>query len=105
MALNHGKHVIKAASTTRTAIAVSSGVSEFYALVRGTAAALGMKSMARDYEHEIEVALETDSVSGRGMSPTAWRRKGATRGHSVFVGAGKVPQARRNDPENPRIQQ
>ena len=27
-----------------------------------------MKSMTRDYGHELEVALETDSVSGRGMS-------------------------------------
>ena len=41
-----------------------SGESEFFAVVRGTATALGMKSMARDYGHEVKVALEIDSVSG-----------------------------------------
>ena len=44
--------------------------------MRATAPALGMKSMARDYGYELNVALETDSVSGRGMS--------------LRLGAGKV---------------
>ena len=38
-------------------------------MVRGTATALGMKSMARDYGHE--VALETESRSEPG-----WRHQG-----------------------------
>ena len=53
--------MMKSASTTRTVIAVSSGESEFYAIVRGTVTALGMTSMARDHSHEVKVALETDS--------------------------------------------
>ena len=37
-------------------------------LCHGTATALDMKSMVRDYGHEVKVALETDSVLGSGMS-------------------------------------
>ena len=33
--------------------------------VRGTATSLCMSSMARNYGHEVELALETDSVSAR----------------------------------------
>ena len=72
----HGKHVVKAASTTQTVIALSSGESEFFGIALGTATALGMKGMARDYGHEVKVAFGTDSVSGRGMS--------------LRLGAGKV---------------
>ena len=56
---HHEKHVIKAAKTTLTIIALSSGESAFYAIVRGTATALGMGSLARDHGHEVKVALET----------------------------------------------
>ena len=51
----HGKHVIKAAPTTQTVIALSSGESQFYAAVRGTATALGMKFMVRDCGHEVRL--------------------------------------------------
>ena len=42
------KNVIKAASTTQAVIALLSGALESYAIVRGTATAVGMKSMARE---------------------------------------------------------
>ena len=60
----------------RRQIGLSSGESEFHAIVRGPAPAVGMKSMAGDYGNEVKVALETDSVSGSGMS--------------LRLGAGKV---------------
>ena len=60
-------------------IALSSGESEFCGIVCGTATALGMKSMTRDHAHVVKVALETDSVSGRGMS----LRLGAENGRHV----------------------
>ena len=60
IAASHGKHVIKAASTSQTMIALSGGESEIYAVVRATATALGMKSMARDYGRDVKVALETN---------------------------------------------
>ena len=56
LAACHGKHVIKAAPTTQTVIALPGGT------------ALGMESMAKDHGNEVKVALETDSVSGRGVS-------------------------------------
>ena len=64
----YGKHVINAASTTQTVIALSIGESEFYAIVRGVATALGLKSLAKDYGLAVTVAIETDSVAGRGMA-------------------------------------
>ena len=52
----------------QTVIALASGESEFYAIVHGVATALGMKSMAKDFELDVKLQLETDSVAGRGMA-------------------------------------
>eukprot|EP00971_Amphidinium_carterae_P334301 6469493-Amphidinium_carterae.2 len=49
LALFHGEHLIKAASTTQTVVALSSGEAEFNAIVRGTAFVLVTKSLAKDY--------------------------------------------------------
>ena len=83
MSAYRGKHVIKAASNTQTVIVVSSRESDVYAMVRGTATALGIKSMAREY---------------------GGRRNGSTRGDTVVVGAGSFAQARCADSENPSHQ-
>ena len=53
----HGKHQTKAAPTTQPVIALSSGESEFYAVVLGTATALGKKNMANICGNEVKVAL------------------------------------------------
>ena len=68
--------MVKVASTTQTVIALSSGESEFYAIVRGVATALGFKSIALDYGVVVKLVIETDLVAGRGMS--------------LRLGAGKV---------------
>ena len=83
MSAYRGKHVIKAASNTQTVIVVSSRESDVYAMVLGTATALGIKSMAREY---------------------GGRRNGSTRGDTVVVGAGSFAQARCADSENPSHQ-
>ena len=63
-------------------------------------------SIARETRQEVKVALQTDSLSGRGMSPRLTGfREGSTRRHTVVVGAGSIPQARSDDSENPRSQQ
>ena len=68
LAAFHGKHLIKAASTTQTVIALSSGESEFHAIARGVATVLGMKNIAKDYGIQVKLGVETDSAAGRGMS-------------------------------------
>ena len=94
IAAHLGKHLIKAASTTQSVIPLSTVESKFYAVVRGTATALGMQSMTRDYGHGFTVALEKDSVSGCDMSP----RVGAGKvRHTVVVCAGRFTRARSND--------
>ncbi len=76
LAAFHGRHLIKAASATQTAIAMSSGDSEFYSIVRGVMTAYGFKSMALDFCVVVKLVIETDWVAGRGMS--------------LWLGAGKV---------------
>ena len=83
MSAYRGTHVIKGASNTQMVIVVSSRESDVYAMVRGTATALGIKSMAREY---------------------GGRRNGSTRGDTVVVGAGSFAQARCADFENPSHQ-
>jgi hypothetical protein len=43
-----GSHCVKFQSTTQTLVSLSSGESEFYALVKSCSLALGMKSLAED---------------------------------------------------------
>ena len=57
--------------------------------MRGTDTVLGMKSTSRNYGQEVKAALDTDSVSGRGMSTGC--KEGSTRGHTVIVAAGSFP--------------
>ena len=74
VAAHHAKHLIEAASTTQTVIALSSGESEFLAIARGTVTALGTKSMARDCGHEVNVTLEIDMLLVRHVD-TQWLLK------------------------------
>eukprot|EP00959_Pyramimonas_sp_CCMP1952_P269341 5630700-Pyramimonas_sp.AAC.1 len=49
VALYHGVHLLKATASTQSAIALSSGGSELYAIVRGASVGLGAQSMCKDY--------------------------------------------------------
>ena len=44
-----GKHLLKTSSTTQTVISLSTGESEFYALVKAASAALGLSALGRDF--------------------------------------------------------
>ena len=78
LAAFHGRHLIKAASTTQTVIAMSSGESEFYAIVRGVATALARDELA------------------------TWSRKGASRRDAVALDSGSVPPEGGDDSKDPR---
>eukprot|EP00959_Pyramimonas_sp_CCMP1952_P401174 8406142-Pyramimonas_sp.AAC.1 len=45
IALCHGAHLLKATANAQSVIALSSGESEFYAIVRGASVGLGAQSM------------------------------------------------------------
>ena len=76
IALYHGAHLLKATANTQSVIALSSGESEFYAIVRGTSVGLGAQSMCSDYGMKKGLVVETDATAGRGMA--------------LRLGAGKV---------------
>ena len=75
--LFYGSHMLRSTSTTQGVIAVSSGESEFYALVKVTSAGLGAISMLKDLGVDIgkntkidKAALEVrvDASAGRGIA-------------------------------------
>jgi hypothetical protein len=63
-----GSHCLKTYSQTQETIAVSSGESEFYDIVKAATMGVGIKSMCTDLGVEVEVQLNTDSSSARGIS-------------------------------------
>eukprot|EP00969_Alexandrium_andersonii_P274365 12126182-Alexandrium_andersonii.AAC.1 len=46
--VRHGRHVLKAWSTTQTVIATSSGEAEYYGMAKGASQALGIAAMMQD---------------------------------------------------------
>ena len=71
-----GGHTLRTASSTQSVIAMSSGESEFYGLVKAASALIGFGSLARDWGLDVKLRLWADSSSAIG---TASRR-----------GAGKI---------------
>jgi len=61
-----GKHLLRFYSLTQTIIGLSSGESEFYAMTKGAAIALGFQSIAKDWGLEVECVLHTDSAAAKG---------------------------------------
>ena len=52
----------------QTMIALSTGESEFYALVKATSVAIGLQNMARHYGLELGITLKVDATAGRGIA-------------------------------------
>jgi len=71
VALFHGDHLVKFSSQTQIPVAISVGESEFYALTKGAAQALGLQSICSDWGLSYAVDIHTDSSSSIG---TASRR-------------------------------
>ena len=61
-----GGHALKHASNVQSTIALSTGESEYYALVKGGSTALGMQSLLADLGLELPVVVESDSNSAKG---------------------------------------
>jgi len=68
-----GQHCLRVASTTQIPIALSSGESEWYALVKSATVGLGLRSSARDFQCEYDLELCTDSSAANGIG----QRRGA----------------------------
>ena len=65
-----GAHLIKHGSAVQSTIALDSGESAYWALVRSSAHAPAVKAMLNDwrYEVECEIRIRCDSSAARGMS-------------------------------------
>lgn len=70
MAVMWGSHLIKHGSTVQSTVSLSSGESEYYALLRASAHALGIKAMLSDWNYgvECEIHMRCDSSAARGIS-------------------------------------
>ena len=68
-----GNHFIKGWSRTQNHVTTSSAEAELIALVKCTSEALGVKSMAQDWGHQMGVTLYADSSAALAIA----KRKGA----------------------------
>ena len=58
-----GGHTIKTWATTQSAVALSSGEAEFYGVVKGASALLGLISLAADSGIELKGRTHTDRLN------------------------------------------
>ena len=68
-----GTHTIKVSSTTQGPIALSSGESEWYGIVKSATIGLGLRSLAKDFGQDYQLAIVTDSSAANGIA----NRRGA----------------------------
>ena len=100
----YGSHMLRSTTTTQGVVALSSGESEFYALVKETSAGLGVVSILTDLGVDISkntkiaraiLEVRVDASAGRGIvvqrgagrirhiaTPTLWVQKPHARWHS-----------------------
>ena len=64
----HGRHCIKSWSSNQSAIALSSGEAEFYAMIKGSSELLGIISLAQDLNVSLNGHLHSDSSAAIGIS-------------------------------------
>ena len=63
-----GGHCIKQWSKTQASIALSSGEAELYAIVKGTAEGLGLRTVAAEMGRAMKVQICTDSSAAKGAA-------------------------------------
>ena len=68
MACMFGSHVIKTQSVLQSTVSLSSGESEFYAAVQGSAVGLGIQSLLADWRVPVTVTVASDSSAARGLA-------------------------------------
>ena len=62
----YGTHVLKHSSNIQSTIALSTGESEYYALVKGGSVGLELQSLCADLGLDLEVTIEGDSNAAKG---------------------------------------
>ena len=62
----YGSHTLKHSSNVQSTIALSTGESEYYALVKGGSVGLGLQSLLQDFGVEVEVLVESDATAAKG---------------------------------------
>ena len=63
-----GLHTIKSWASTQSVVALSSGESEYYGIVKGASVLLGAISLAKDFGIVLRGRLSTDSSAGKGIA-------------------------------------
>ncbi len=76
-----GSHCIKTYSQTQETIALSSGESEFYGIVKAAAMGLGMKGLMEALGMDVEVQVNTGSSAAKSITS----RKGAGKVRHIEV--------------------
>ncbi|CAE7245381.1 unnamed protein product [Symbiodinium sp. CCMP2592] len=61
-----GRHCIKSSSTLQSTISLSSGESEYYAIVKGAALTLSMVALLEQWDLKVEAVVSSDSSAARG---------------------------------------
>ena len=77
-----GQHVLKSWASTQSVIALSSGESEFYSIVKGASQALGMQSLMNDLNVTCGIKVLTDATTGKSIAS----RRGLGKVRHVDVG-------------------
>ena len=76
-----GDHCLKTYSQTQETIALSSGESELYGIVKAATMGLGIKGLMRDLGVEVEIEINTDSSAAKSIAS----RRGAGRVRHIEV--------------------
>ena len=63
----HGNHCIRTGSKTQSLIALSSGEAELYALVKACSEGLGIQSLSKDFNRQLEIRTYTDASAALGI--------------------------------------
>jgi hypothetical protein len=61
-----GQHVVKHSSNLQSTVSLSSGESEYYALVKGASIALGLQAILKDWRIEVGAEILSDSSAAKG---------------------------------------
>jgi hypothetical protein len=77
-----GQHLVKHWSTTQKVVTLSSGEAELAGIVKGSAEALGLQSLARDLGVEVQIRVHADSSAAIGIC----KRTGIGRVRHLAVG-------------------
>ena len=63
-----GKHPVRHCSNLQSTIALSSGESEYYGIVKGAAAGLGLQALLADWGLQVGVVVSSDSSAARSIA-------------------------------------